>query len=220
MNCGIAFETGYLRVFQYCVSTCACSGCTQHDSCEDSKPELTHWCLCSLHAGIQMSPDEVVGSCDGCRHSIAESTVCTMFMCTYVSSGKFSVLAQRCSRALLHNLHLTSDRCLIFASHLSTGIFPAIAIISRLLCLQKTRGSLKYFLKNALLSFCRNMNSAVPVLYAGWLILQKLFVFLAIFVALPSPHSVGVVPIGEITFLVEFFDNHEQHCCKLQCSSE
>ena len=26
------------------------------------KPELTRWCLCSLHAGIQMSPDEVVGS--------------------------------------------------------------------------------------------------------------------------------------------------------------
>jgi len=41
------------------------------------KPELTHWCLCSLslHAGIQMSPDEVVGSRDGCRQSIAESTV-------------------------------------------------------------------------------------------------------------------------------------------------
>ena len=34
------------------------------------KPELTRCCLCSLHAGIQMSPDEVVGSRDGCRHSI------------------------------------------------------------------------------------------------------------------------------------------------------
>ena len=40
-----------------------------------NKPELTRWCLCSLHTGIQMSPDEVVGSRDGCRHSIAESTV-------------------------------------------------------------------------------------------------------------------------------------------------
>jgi len=39
------------------------------------KPELTRWCLCSLHAGIQMSPNEVVGSRDGCRHSIAEGTV-------------------------------------------------------------------------------------------------------------------------------------------------
>jgi len=39
------------------------------------KPELTRWCLCSLHAGVQMSPDEVVGCRDGCRHSIAESTV-------------------------------------------------------------------------------------------------------------------------------------------------
>jgi len=40
----------------------------------------------------------------------------------YVSASRFSVLAPRCSRALLHNLHLTSDRCLIFASHLATGI--------------------------------------------------------------------------------------------------
>ena len=39
------------------------------------KLELTRWCLCSLHAGIQTSSDEVVGSRDGCRHSIAESTV-------------------------------------------------------------------------------------------------------------------------------------------------
>jgi len=41
------------------------------------KPELTCWCLCSLHAGIQMSrsPDEVVGSRDSCRRSIAKSTV-------------------------------------------------------------------------------------------------------------------------------------------------
>jgi len=39
------------------------------------KPELTRLCLCSLHAGIQISPDEVAGSRDGCPHSIAESTV-------------------------------------------------------------------------------------------------------------------------------------------------
>jgi len=39
------------------------------------KPELTRWCLCSLHTGIQMSPDIMVGSRDGCHHSIAESTV-------------------------------------------------------------------------------------------------------------------------------------------------
>jgi len=58
-----------------------------------------------------------------------------LLMCPYVSPGKFSVLALCCSRALLHNLQLTSDRCLIFASHLATGMIPAIAIISRLLCL-------------------------------------------------------------------------------------
>ena len=90
-------------------------------------------------------------------------------MCPYVSSSKFSVLAPRCSGAVLHNLslQLTSDRCLIFASHLATGMIPAIAIISRLVCLQGTRGSLK----NTLLSFCRKMKSAVHVPYAGsWIL--------------------------------------------------
>ena len=127
------------------------------------KPKLTRWCLCSLHAGIQMSPDEVVASRDGSCHSIAESTL----RCPYVSSGKFSVLAPRCSRALWHNVQLASDRCLIFASHLATGMIPAIAIISRLLCLQGTHRSIKYFPKNALLSFCRNIKSAVHAPYAG-----------------------------------------------------
>jgi len=94
-----------------------------------------------------------------------------LLMCPYVSSGKFSVLAPRYSRAFWHNLQLTSDRCLIFASHLDTRMIPAIAIISRLFCLQGTRGSFKYFPKNAVLSFCRNMRSAVHVPYAGWLIL-------------------------------------------------
>ena len=47
-----------------------------------------------------------------------------LLMYPYVSGGKFSVLAQHCSRALLHTLQLTSDRCLIFASHLATGMIP------------------------------------------------------------------------------------------------
>jgi len=89
-----------------------------------------------------------------------------LLMRPYVSSGKFSVLAPRCSRARLHNLQLTSDRCLIFAIHLATGMILAVVIISCLLCLQGTRGSFKYFHKNALLSFCRNMKSAVHVPYA------------------------------------------------------
>jgi len=94
-----------------------------------------------------------------------------LLMCPCVSSSKFSVLAPRCSRALLHNLQLTSDRWLIFASHLATGMIPAIAMIFRLFCLQGTRGSFKYFPKNAPLSFCRNMKSAVHVPHAWWLIL-------------------------------------------------
>jgi len=98
------------------------------------KPELTRWCLCSLHAGIQMSSDEVVGSRDGCRHSITESTVDVSI-------------------------------------RLFLQIISAHTIISRLVCLQGTRGSFEYFPMNVLHSFCRNMKSAVHVPYAGWLIL-------------------------------------------------
>jgi len=101
------------------------------------KSELTCWCLCSLHAGVQMSPDEVVGSRDCCRHSIAELTE-VLLMCLYIFSSKFSMLAPRCSSALLHNLQSTSDRLMILASNLATGMIPAITIISRLLCLQGT----------------------------------------------------------------------------------
>jgi len=90
-----------------------------------------------------------------------------LLMYLYVSSGKFLVLAPHCSRNLLHNLQLTCFRCLLFASHLATRMILANGIISRLLCLQGTRGSFKYFPKNALLSFCRNMKSAVRVPYAG-----------------------------------------------------
>jgi len=71
--------------------------------------------------------------------------------------------------------------CIIYSLHLIAAWFlqaiwlpewfHTIAIISRLLCLQGTRGSFKYFPKNDLLSFCRNMKSAVHVPYAGWLIL-------------------------------------------------
>jgi len=39
------------------------------------KFELTRWYLCSLHAGIQMSPDEMVCNRDCCRHSVAEGIV-------------------------------------------------------------------------------------------------------------------------------------------------
>ena len=69
-----------------------------------------------------------------------------LLMCPYVSSAKFSVLAPCCSRTLLHNLQPgpTSNRRLIFASHLATRtMILAIAIISSLLCLQGTRGSSK-----------------------------------------------------------------------------
>jgi len=76
-----------------------------------------------------------------------------LLTCPYVSSGKFSVFAPRCSRVLWHNLQLASDRRLIFESHLATGMIPAIAIISCLLCLQGTRGSFKYFPEDAQAAF-------------------------------------------------------------------
>ena len=106
----------------------------------------------------------MVGSRDGCCHSIAEGTV---QWCDHISFSKFSVPKPRCFRALLHNLQPASDRCLIFASHVATGMILAIAIISRLLCPQGTRGSFKYFTKNALLFILRNMKSAVHVPYVG-----------------------------------------------------
>ena len=90
-----------------------------------------------------------------------------LFMCPYVSSSKFSVLAPRYFRAHLHNLQLISDRCLNFANHLATGMILAITVISG----QGSRVSFKYFPKNTLLSFCHNMKTSVHVPYAGWLIL-------------------------------------------------
>jgi len=102
------------------------------------KPELARWSLCSLTRFLQMKWWAAVTV-------VAIPSQKALLMYPYVSSGKISVLALRCSRALLHNLHLTSDRCLVFASHLATGMILAISIISRLVCLQGTRGSFKYF---------------------------------------------------------------------------
>ena len=53
-----------------------------------------------------------------------------LLMCPYISSSRISVLAPRCFRALLHNLQPTSDRCLIFASHLATGIIGSLQLPS------------------------------------------------------------------------------------------
>ena len=79
------------------------------------KPELIRWCLCSLHDGIRLQMKWWAAVT-----VVAIPSQKALLICPYISSGKFSVLAPRCSRALLHNLQLTSDRCLIFASHLAT----------------------------------------------------------------------------------------------------
>jgi len=58
-----------------------------------------------------------------------------LLMCPYVSSGKCSLLAPRCSRALLHNLQPTSDRHLGFASHSATGMIDQANRLSVPICL-------------------------------------------------------------------------------------
>jgi len=79
--------------------------------------------------------------------------------CSHTSPPPNSQCSHRVVLApFLHNVQPSSDRCLIFASHLATGMLLAIAIISRLLCLPGTCGLFKYFPKNDLLSFFRNMN--------------------------------------------------------------
>ena len=158
----------------FSVSDCLLHICLNYSSCHNVS------ILLSL-SGVTNPVSLLVGVCAACMLAykclqikwwaavmvVAIPSKKALLMCPYVSSGKFSVLAPRCSRALLHNLQLTSDCCLIFASHFATGMIPAIAIISRLLCLQGTRGSFKYFTQNALLSFCRNMKSTIHVPYAG-----------------------------------------------------
>jgi len=88
-----------------------------------------------------------------------------MLMCPYVSSGKFLVLAPRCSRSLLHNLQPTSDRCLIFASHLATGM---ILLLPSFLAFHVSKGRTGLqILPQERSAFM--FPSAVNVPYPGWL---------------------------------------------------
>jgi len=174
------------RIALLCRALCICVAHVSTELCVAHAPTETNSSSChnvlillSLSGVTNLS--FLVGVCAACMLAyrclqmklwaavtvVAIPSQKAMLMCPYVSCGNFSVLAPRCFRALLHNLQLTSDRCLIFASYLATRLIPAIAIISRLLCLQGTRRSFKYFPKNALLFFCRNMKSAVHVPYAG-----------------------------------------------------
>jgi len=129
------------------------------------KPGLTRWCLCILHAGIQISPDEVVGNRDDCRHSIAEA----LLMCPYVPSCKFSVLAPGCSRAycIICSLHLIAVWFLqaIWLPEWSLQLPSFLFYVSK-----RHAGRSNISLTNALLPFCHYMKSAVHVPYAGWLI--------------------------------------------------
>jgi len=151
-----------------CSSATTCSYYSRYQVWQTWAYSLVFMQLACWHTDVSRW---ILGSRDGCNHSIAESTVDVPIRLF----RQISVLAPRCSRALLHNLQPTSDRRLIFANHLATGMIPAIAIICRLLSFQGTRGSFKYFPKNALLSFCRGMKSAVHVPMqpcAEWLILS------------------------------------------------
>jgi len=97
-------------------------------------------------------------------------------MCSYQSSGKLWALAPHCSHALVHNLQPTSDRCLIFASYLATGMIPAIAIISRLLCLHRSHSTGRSNTSLRTLCFQFALTWSLPattchVPHAGWLAL-------------------------------------------------
>jgi len=96
----------------------------------------------------------------------------TLLMCPYVF---FGVQCSHCvvlvPFGIICSLHLIAV-CNMQAIWLleSIRMIPAIAIISRLLCLRGTCGLFKYFPKNTLLSFCR-VPYAGPI--AGWLILSS-----------------------------------------------
>jgi len=92
------------------------------------KPELTRWCLCSLHAGIQMSSDEMVCCRDSCCHSVAEGTADVPIRLLW----QISMPALRCSHTLFRNLQSTSNLSLIFVRHLATDSETIHAIAAEL----------------------------------------------------------------------------------------
>jgi len=90
----------------------------------------------------------------------AHTTPPTNFQCSHRVA-----LAPLC---IICTLHLIAG----FASHLSTGIIPAISSFLTLYVSMGRAGREMYFPRNFLLSFYRNMKSAVHVSYARWLILS------------------------------------------------
>jgi len=111
-----------------------------------------------------MSPDEMVCS----RTVVAIPLQKALLMCPYISSGKFSVLAPRCSCALFAWFAVYIWLLFNFCKPYGYQNDSCICHHFSPLCLQETCGSFTYFPENALLSFCRNMKSAVHVPYAGW----------------------------------------------------
>jgi len=112
----------------------------------------------------------LAGSRDGCRHSIAESTVdVPIRLLRQIFSVRTVFFSHPFAQSAAY-IWFPLDFCKPFG-HWNDPCNCHSMIYCRL-CLKGTRRWFKYFPKNALLSFCRNMKSAVHMPYAGWLILS------------------------------------------------
>jgi len=127
------------------------------------KSQFSRWCWCSLHAGIHLPPHEVVGSHDGDRHSIAESTVdvpMRLFRQIFIARTALFSCPSAQSAAYIWS---PFDFCEPFGNRKS----PCNCHYFLPSCLQGMRRLLKYFPQSALISFSRNMKSTIHVPYAG-----------------------------------------------------
>jgi len=132
------------------------------------EPDLSLWCSCSLHAGIQMSPVEMVCSRDSCRHSVAEGTVdVPIGLFRQIFSARTALFSRPFSWSAAY-IWSPFDFCKPFryrndpcnCHHFSPYMSPGDAL------------AFKYFSTNALPLFCRTRKSAVRMPYAGWFILS------------------------------------------------
>jgi len=114
-------------------------------------PELTCWCLCSLHADIQMSPGEVVGfpknaALSFCRNMKSAAHVpcagwlilfCSAPACTHDFKNFLSSIQVFCCKTFTVLWYDASYRCLCVQSSMSSPLHHfSYRRLSVLLCLQ------------------------------------------------------------------------------------
>jgi len=90
----------------------------------DQSELAAFWIFCSMHAVMQVPPDEVVGSRDCRCHPFAALTICF---------NRPAVLSLRASRAILHSRQPADCILPVFVSWLATGVIPVTYIPKRLL---------------------------------------------------------------------------------------